>query len=297
MRPARSTCRPQQAGGAPAAQHPSLGRVHLRDRVPPDVARRRAVRHQLRGVADNEFRPDVEGLRAVAVVVVVLFHLRLSAFQGGFVGVDVFFVLSGFPHHAPAAQRAGVDGNAPPPELLGPARPPAAAGVGARDRRHGARRHVLPLAAGATHARHRCHCGRRVRHQLRVRRPLLGDYFAAQLAEAQPSPLLHYWSLAVEEQFYLLVAAAARPPDPPPAPVPAAAGHHDPGDRRRVARDVDLDDRAAADVGVLPAPRPHGRTARRRRARCCRTCVPHGQRRGPSRTRVVRARSASPWRC
>ena len=79
-----------------ARQHPSVGRVHLRDRVPPDVARRRAVRHQLHGVADDEFRPDVEGLRALAVVAVVLFHLRLGAFQGGFVGVDVFFVLSGF---------------------------------------------------------------------------------------------------------------------------------------------------------------------------------------------------------
>src|SRR6188472_1612120 len=90
------TRRSPRAAGAPAVQHPSLDRVHLRDRVPPDVARRRAVRHQLHGVADTEFRPDVEGLRAVAVVVVVLFHLRLGAFQGGFVGVDVFFVLSGF---------------------------------------------------------------------------------------------------------------------------------------------------------------------------------------------------------
>ena len=32
----------------------------------------------------------------------------------------------------------------------------------------------------------------------------LGDYFGAQLAASSPSPLLHYWSLAVEEQFYLV---------------------------------------------------------------------------------------------
>src|SRR4051812_3254001 len=42
------------------------------------------------------FRPDVEGLRAVAVVLVVAFHARLGPLPGGFVGVDVFFVISGF---------------------------------------------------------------------------------------------------------------------------------------------------------------------------------------------------------
>lgn len=42
------------------------------------------------------FRPDVEGLRAVAVVVVLLYHAGLSFVPGGYVGVDVFFVISGF---------------------------------------------------------------------------------------------------------------------------------------------------------------------------------------------------------
>jgi len=42
------------------------------------------------------FRPDIEGLRAVAVVAVVAFHAHLPLISGGFAGVDVFFVISGF---------------------------------------------------------------------------------------------------------------------------------------------------------------------------------------------------------
>ncbi len=42
------------------------------------------------------FRPDIEGLRAVAVVAVVLFHASVPGIGGGYVGVDVFFVISGF---------------------------------------------------------------------------------------------------------------------------------------------------------------------------------------------------------
>src|SRR5271165_6300980 len=45
---------------------------------------------------DRSFRPDIEGLRAVAIVLVVLFHVYLWHTHGGYVGVDVFFVISGF---------------------------------------------------------------------------------------------------------------------------------------------------------------------------------------------------------
>lgn len=55
----------------------------------PDIAAARARR-------DLEFREDINGLRALAVIGVVAFHADRSLFPGGFAGVDVFFVISGF---------------------------------------------------------------------------------------------------------------------------------------------------------------------------------------------------------
>src|SRR5690349_23787133 len=44
----------------------------------------------------GKFRSEIAGLRAIAVLGVVLFHLKIGGFAGGFVGVDVFFVISGY---------------------------------------------------------------------------------------------------------------------------------------------------------------------------------------------------------
>lgn len=60
------------------------------------VPRARATGQHTAPRGGMKYRPDIDGLRAVAVLSVLVFHIGLSRFQGGFVGVDVFFVISGY---------------------------------------------------------------------------------------------------------------------------------------------------------------------------------------------------------
>lgn len=149
------------------------------------------------------YRPDIDGLRAIAVLPVTLFHAGIPGFSGGFTGVDVFFVISGYlitglllkdldcggfsllDFYARRVRRilpallvvvgftlvAGFF-------LLTPQQY-AATGLAARA--------VMTISANM--------------HFARIR----SDYWnQSELAE---EPLLHTWSLAVEEQFYLVLPA------------------------------------------------------------------------------------------
>ncbi len=149
---------------------------------------------------DRPFRPDVEGLRAVAVLLVVLFHSGVSWVSGGYVGVDVFFVISGFVITGVLLR-----------ERTSTGRTSILAFYGRRARR------IIPAATlviiatvilaywflgigggapAATDARwaavflanfHFISTGT--------------NYLSSQ---QPPSPLQNFWSLAVEEQFYLV---------------------------------------------------------------------------------------------
>ena len=192
------------------------------------------------------------------------------------------------PDHSLAAQGAGVDGHAVVAGVLGAASPAPAAGV--------VPRLAVTVLAGTvalsplaqrTLAVDAMAAGVFVVNFVFAGR--FGDYFAAQLAEAQPSALLHYWSLAVEEQFYLLWPLVLVRPHPPPAALsPAVVATILAIAAASLVASVWLTEQPA-DVGLLPPPGTDGRAARRRRARRRRTGVRRRRTRVPRRARMVRA--------
>lgn len=144
-------------------------------------------------------RLDIQGMRAVAVALVVLFHAGIPGFGGGYVGVDVFFVISGFlisTHLLESLQNGGRIGYA---------------GFYARRARR-----LLPAAflvivatlIAATIVVSPVQFGYVVKDAVAAALyvpNLLFAYNATDyLAEKTPSLFLHYWSLGVEEQFYLV---------------------------------------------------------------------------------------------
>lgn len=79
---------------------------------PLTIRRARRARRLIaaqRRVPDRSFRPDIEGLRAVAVLAVVAYHAGLGL-PGGYVGVDVFLVISGFLITKQLARAVGTGG-------------------------------------------------------------------------------------------------------------------------------------------------------------------------------------------
>lgn len=143
------------------------------------------------------YRPEIDGLRAIAIVPVVLFHASLPGFGGGFVGVDVFFVISGYlitrilvrdlaaggvryAHFYERRARRIVPALLP---VLGFAALLSWLAMTGEDFRHFGR------SLGATAL-----FGSNVWYALR------SNYF---LPDMSVRPLLHTWSVAVEEQFYI----------------------------------------------------------------------------------------------
>ena len=149
---------------------------------------------------DKKFRPDIEGLRAVAVLAVVLFHAELPGIRGGFVGVDVFFVISGFLITGLLWREANSTGTVRLRDFYG-ARArrllPASAAVGIVTMIASAL--LLPPLQVPTVLRDGIASALYVSNLSSIAQNV--DYFADL---STPSPFLHYWSLGVEEQFYLV---------------------------------------------------------------------------------------------
>ena len=160
--------------------------------------------------ASERFRPDLEGLRAVAVLLVMLYHAGLPVFGGGFVGVDVFFVLSGFLITGLIVRELRASGTVRLPAFyarrarrLLPAAMVALAATVVASALFLPPLRVSDVAGDGAAA---------ALYVSNIRFGLMAtDYLQAQQA---PSPLLHFWSLGVEEQFYLfwpaLLLLAAR---------------------------------------------------------------------------------------
>ena len=168
------------------------GRSRARDVIASTVAKHRDD--------GDRFRPDIEGMRAIAVGLVLLFHGYGKPFTGGFVGVDVFFVISGFLITSLLLHQQIKDGRI---------------SIG----RFYARRvrRILPASTltvlvtiFASYYLLGFISGNELANDAKwtavfaanIHFALVGtDYFGSQLP---PSPLQHMWSLGVEEQFYLL---------------------------------------------------------------------------------------------
>jgi peptidoglycan/LPS O-acetylase OafA/YrhL len=143
-------------------------------------------------------RPDLDGLRTVAVYLVLLFHAGLSWFGGGYVGVDMFFCLSGFLVTSVLMT-----------ELQGTGSLRVGRFYSRRVRRLLPAAVVVVIATCLTFTlvwsvvRRASIVGDAVSALLYYANfhflSASGDYFAADIDK---SPFLHFWSLSIEEQFY-----------------------------------------------------------------------------------------------
>jgi peptidoglycan/LPS O-acetylase OafA/YrhL len=165
---------------------------------------RPAATHQPAAGTSLAFRPDIEGLRAVAVVLVVLFHAGVPGIGGGYLGVDVFFVISGFLITSLMLRELDRTGRL---SLL---------------RFYGRRaRRILPAASLVLVATILASYhwlgflrGDEIAEDGRWAALFASNFrFAGQgvdylASQEPPSPAQHFWSLAVEEQFYFVWPAA-----------------------------------------------------------------------------------------
>ncbi|MCB0858243.1 MAG: acyltransferase [Solirubrobacterales bacterium] len=151
--------------------------------------------------AGSNFRPDIQGIRAIAVTLVLACHASIPWAKGGYIGVDVFYVLSGFLITGLVVREIEKTGR-----------------VSIRNFYARRAKRLLPLAALVLVF---ICIGSLIIFPLAQQVTIGGDVFAAALyfvnwhfivqgvdyfaaADGLHSPVQHYWSLSVEEQFYVV---------------------------------------------------------------------------------------------
>ncbi|MEU4096193.1 acyltransferase family protein [Streptomyces sp. NPDC026673] len=168
--------------------------------TPPPPVPAGAEAHSRSGAAGTRLRADIQGLRAVAVSLVVLSHAGVGPLAGGYVGVDVFFVISGF--------------------LITSLLLRELARTGRVSVRTFYARRALRLLPASTLVAVATLCGAwlylsKIRFEEYAGDALGSAFYVVNLrlanagtdylnADSPPSPFQHFWSLAVEEQFYLV---------------------------------------------------------------------------------------------
>lgn len=147
----------------------------------------------------QRIRPEIQGLRAIAVLIVLVFHIWPSAVPGGYIGVDVFFVISGYLITGLLLREVESSGRISVVDFYG-----------RRIRR------LLPAATVVLVAAAIC-----LQFVPSVRWGDTGEQIAASAlyyqnwwlavqsvdylaADNAPGPLQHFWSLSIEEQYYIL---------------------------------------------------------------------------------------------
>ena len=145
-----------------------------------------------------KYRPDIDGLRALAVLAVVLFHADVAGFSGGYVGVDVFFVISGFLITRLVCSQA-LEGRFSFADFY----------VRRLRRLFPALLSTLLVTGAAALALLSNHHLRMFARSLVASLASLSNVFfwseSGYFGEAaRLKPLLHTWSLSVEEQYYLV---------------------------------------------------------------------------------------------
>jgi peptidoglycan/LPS O-acetylase OafA/YrhL len=147
--------------------------------------------------SEERYRPDVDGLRAIAVMLVVTFHGFPGALPGGFIGVDIFFVISGFLITGIIARELSTNRF-------------SLAGFYVRRIRRIFPALIVVLAAVLAmgwlwmlphaYAQLSSDVFASAAFAANVALMLQSGYFDIESAK---KPLLHLWSLGIEEQFYL----------------------------------------------------------------------------------------------